>query len=108
MLSYALRHNPFKYKLEIDGEGWTSINKLLIALSSDHYNDVNRMIDHIITRQDIEEMIACSNKVRFELMDDKIRALYGHSNTFTRMNKIPTKPPAILYHGTTPSAILEP
>lgn len=105
MLSYALRHNPFKYKLEIDGEGWTSINNLLIALSSDHYNNDKRIIDHIITRQDIEEVITCSNKVRFELRDDKIRALYGHSNTFTKMNKIPSKPPAILYHGTTPSAI---
>ena len=105
MLSYALRHNPSKYKLEIDGEGWTSINKLLIELSSDHYNNDNRMIDRIVTRQDIEEMIACSNKVRFELRDDKIRALYGHSSTFTKINKIPSKPPAILYHGTTPSAI---
>jgi putative RNA 2'-phosphotransferase len=105
MLSYALRHNPSKYNLEVDGEGWTSIKKLLIALPSDHYNNDNRTIDHIITRQDIEEMIACSNKVCFELRDDKIRALYGHSNTFTKINKIPSKPPAILYHGTTPSAI---
>jgi putative RNA 2'-phosphotransferase len=90
MLSYALRHNPYKYNLEVDGEGWTSINKLLIALSSDHYNNDERMNDHIITRQEIEEIIACSNKVRFELRDDKIRALYGHSNTFTKMNKIPS------------------
>ena len=102
MLSYVLRHNPSKYKLEIDGEGWTSINKLLIALSSDHDN---RMIENINTRQDIEGMIACSNKVRFELRDDKIRALYGHSNAVTKMDKIPSKPPAVLYHGTTPSAI---
>jgi putative RNA 2'-phosphotransferase len=105
MLSHALRHNPSKYKLQIDGEGWTSINKLLSALSSGHYNNDNRMIDHVTTRQDLEEMIACSNKVRFELRDDKIRALYGHSNTITKMNRVPSRPPAILYHGTTPSAI---
>ena len=106
MLSYALRHNPYKYNLEVDGGGWTSINKLLIALSSDYYNNDNRMSDHIITRQDIEMMIASSDKVRFELTHEKIRALYGHSNLFTKINKIPgSMPPAILYHGTAPTAI---
>ncbi len=59
----------------------------------------------IILLQDIEEMIVCSNKVRFELRYEKICALYGHSNTFTKINKISSKPPAILYHGTTPSAM---
>ncbi len=31
ILSYALRHNPLKYNLVLDKEGWTSISELLIA-----------------------------------------------------------------------------
>jgi putative RNA 2'-phosphotransferase len=52
-------------------------------------------------------MIARSDKVRFEIKDDKIRALYGHSSSsipFTKIQKIASKPPHILYHGTSPSA----
>ena len=31
-----------------------------------------------IEKQNLEEMIARADKVRFEIKDDKIRALYGH------------------------------
>ena len=51
--------------------------------------------------------IARSDKVRFEIKDDKIRALYGHSSSsipFNKIQKIASKPPDILYHGTSPSA----
>ena len=105
ILSYALRHNPLKYNLVLDKEGWTSMNELLIALPLHHHND--RWYRHL-KRQDLEEMIARSDKVRFELKDDKIRALYGHSyyasGFFTKVHKITSKPPDILYHGTSPSA----
>src|SRR5919202_6214400 len=54
-------------------------------------------------------MIARSDKVRFEIKDNKIRALYGHSYSssfipFTKIQKTASKPPDILYHGTSPSA----
>jgi putative RNA 2'-phosphotransferase len=54
-------------------------------------------------------MIARPDKVRFELKDDKIRALYGYSyyyssNLFTKIHKTASKPPDILYHGTSPPA----
>ena len=106
ILSYALRHNPWKYNLVLDKEGWTSVNELLIALPLHHHS--NRWLRHL-KRQDLEEMIARSDKVRFELKDDKIRALYGHSHysssLFTTIQKIASKPPDILYHGTSPSAV---
>ena len=107
ILSYALRHNPLKYNLVLDKEGWTSISELLIALSLHHSN---RWLRHI-EKQNLEEMIARSDKVRFEIKDDKIRALYGHSCSssfiipFTKIQKIASKPPDILYHGTSPSAV---
>jgi RNA:NAD 2'-phosphotransferase (TPT1/KptA family) len=61
-----------------------------------------------IEKQNLEEMIARADKVRFEIKDDKIRALYGHSSSyssfipFTKIQKIASKPPDILYHGTSP------
>jgi putative RNA 2'-phosphotransferase len=109
ILSYALRHNPLKYDLVLDKEGWTSISELLIALSlhhDDQQHHSNRWLRHI-EKQNLEEMIARSDKIRFEINDDKIRALYGHSSSsipFTKIQKIASKPPDILYHGTSPSA----
>ncbi|MFL6401789.1 MAG: RNA 2'-phosphotransferase [Nitrososphaeraceae archaeon] len=103
IVSYALRHNPLEYNLMLDKEGWTSVDELLNALSL-HHN--NRWYRHL-KRQDLEDMIAGSDKVRFELKDSKIRALYGHSYSsilFTKMHKTASKPPAILYHGTSSSA----
>jgi putative RNA 2'-phosphotransferase len=107
ILSYALRHNPLKYNLVLDKEGWTSISELLIALSlHHHYHHNNRWLRHI-EKQNLEEVVARSDKVRFEIKDDKIRALYGHSSSFipfSKIQKIASKPPDILYHGTSPSA----
>jgi putative RNA 2'-phosphotransferase len=110
ILSYALRHNPLKYNLVLDKEGWTSISELLTALSLHHYDHLsNRWLRHI-QKQNLEEMIARSDKVRFEIKSDKIRALYGHSSSssssihFTKIQKISSTPPDILYHGTSPSA----
>jgi putative RNA 2'-phosphotransferase len=110
ILSYALRHNPLKYRLELDEEGWTSLDGLIDALLGLYRNNKwhgNLHHDHHhITRKDIEEMIARSDKTRFELKDDKIRALYGHSSALhTKVTKIPAKPPSILYHGTSPLVI---
>ena len=107
ILSYALRHNPLKYNLVLDKEGWTSISELLVALSLHHHHHSNRWLRHI-EKQNLEEMIARSVKVRFEIKDDEIRALYGHSSSsfipFTKIHKRASKPPDILYHGTSPSA----
>jgi putative RNA 2'-phosphotransferase len=105
ILSYALRHNPLKYNLVLDKEGWTSISELLFALSLHHYHHSNKWLRHI-EKQNLENMITRSDKVRFEIKDDKIRALYGHSSSipFTKIRKIDSKPPDILYHGTSPTA----
>ena len=109
ILSYALRHNPLKYNLVLDKEGWTSIGELLIALSLHHHvhdnHRSNRWLRNI-EKKNLENMIARSDKVRFEIKNDKIRALYGHSSSipFTKIQRIASKPPDILYHGTSPSA----
>ena len=91
-ISYALRHRPQDYGLVLDEYGWTSLDALINALSRQkRYSS--------LTINDIELVIAASDKTRFEINGDKIRALYGHS-TDSLIVRSPTQPPDILYHGT--------
>ena len=91
-ISYALRHAPWEYELEMDEEGWVPVEQLLDALhrESDWKN---------ITQEDIEQMINMSEKKRHEIVGSKIRAFYGHSIPM-KISKVKSKPPEILYHGT--------
>jgi putative RNA 2'-phosphotransferase len=91
-ISYALRHAPWEYELELDPNGWVLIKQLI-----DSFNLDRKWIN--LTLSDIEEMINKSEKKRHEIFDNKIRALYGHSTP----NKIvleKAEPPDVLYHGT--------
>lgn len=84
-ISYALRHAPWKYELEMDEEGFVPLEQLLNALK--------------ITKDDVIKVMEISEKKRLELDGNKIRALYGHSIPM-HIKKIEGTPPAILYHGT--------
>lgn len=91
-LSYALRHAPWEYELEMDAEGKVPIDQLLNALHrEEHWKDVQEA--------DIQEVIAKSEKKRFELKDGMIRAFYGHSIPM-KIVKEEKMPPKVLYHGT--------
>lgn len=92
-ISYALRHAPWEYELELDSEGFVPIKQLLDALNES--NDYDRDI----IREDLIYIIENSDKKRHEIVGDKIRALYGHSVP-AKIVKAEAKPPAILYHGT--------
>ena len=66
-VSYALRHNPFKYGLEIDEEGWVLISQLLSALHKDKkWSNV--------TENDLVLMIEKSKKKRHIILNGKIKA----------------------------------
>ena len=91
-ISYALRHAPWEYELEMDEEGWVPIGQLLDAL---HRNNAWKYV----TTKDIEQMIECSEKKRHELKNGRIRAFYGHSMPM-KIIKEEKMPPDILYHGT--------
>ena len=71
-ISYALRHAPWEYELELNEDGWVSVKQLLVALRED-----NKWVD--VEERDLEYMIKASEKKRYELKDGNIRALYGHS-----------------------------
>lgn len=91
-ISYALRHAPWEYELEMDEEGWVPVGQLLDALHrTDRWSN--------ICEADLIEMIEKSEKKRHELIDGKIRAFYGHS-TPIKILKDEKMPPNFLYHGT--------
>ncbi len=72
-LSHALRHEPWLYELELDDDGWVSLDAVLDALrrERDEWRD--------LSRSDIERMIESSSKRRHEVVGTRVRALYGQS-----------------------------
>ena len=96
-ISYALRHAPWEYELELDEEGFVPVVQLIHALNeSGEYKET-------ITKDDILHIIKISEKKRHELKDGKIRALYGHTVP-SHIRKETVVPPDILYHGTSHKA----
>ena len=97
-ISYALRHAPWEYELELDEQGFVPIAQLLHA-----FNESNSY-EKEITQADLEQIIKQSDKKRHEIVGDKIRALYGHTLPQI-IKKEPGIPPTILYHGSTHKAL---
>ena len=98
-ISYALRHAPQEYELELDEEGFVPIDQLLHAINE------GGNYDREVTKDDLEEIIRTSEKKRHEIVGDKIRALYGHSVP-QFIKKEEGVPPNVLYHGTTQEALV--
>jgi putative RNA 2'-phosphotransferase len=97
-MSHALRHEPWLYELELDGEGWTPVEALLATLRSEQaeWNDLEA--------GDLAEVIRTSAKSRHEMKDGRIRALYGHSVP-GKLSRIASPPPERLFHGTSPQTL---
>ena len=87
-ISYALRHAPWEYELELDEQGFVPITQLLHALNE------SNSYERKITQADLEQIIVQSDKKRHEIVGDKIRALYGHSVP-QNIKKEQGNPPAI-------------
>ncbi len=97
-ISYALRHAPWEYELELDSEGFVTVEQLINAINE------NSNYDRPINVSDLEYIIKNSDKIRHEIKGDRIRALYGHSIPM-HISKEPIVPPDVLYHGTTHKAL---
>jgi putative RNA 2'-phosphotransferase len=96
-LAYMLRHHPESAGITLDEEGFTDLPPLLKILNA-RYKDAKV---GEITKNTIEEMIRQSDKRRYEILGNKIRALYGHSVAAKVVMQEATEVPQILYHGTT-------
>ena len=87
-LSYILRHKPETIGLTLDKQGWANIDELL-----------EKTTDFCLTEDTIQRITKESNKQRFMIKGNKIRANQGHSLNIN-LALSPQKPPSILYHGT--------
>ena len=101
-LSKHLRHTPDRLGFTLAQGGWVSVDKLLAACAAHQFP---------LTRAELEEVVATSDKQRFSFDETKtrIRANQGHSVAVDLQLK-PQIPPGVLYHGTgerSVSAILE-
>ena len=95
-ISYALRHRPNEFGLSLDKEGWVDFEVFCRALAS-YKHPV------YVDKETIEKIITESDKKRFELINGKIRATYGHSID-TKIEFKKSIPPNILFHGTSHKA----
>lgn len=89
-LSYVLRHHPEAVGVTLDPEGWIAIDELLAALAAH---------GRALTRAELEEVVATSDKKRFALDRERIRANQGHSIEVD-LALAPQAPPEVLFHGT--------
>lgn len=100
-ISHALRHEPWVYELELDRNGFVELANVLEALNSVDDNSFPKII-----AEDVELMIQASEKQRHEIVDGKIRALYGHSlpGLIAREPFVPDSQME-LYHATSPELV---
>ena len=91
-MSLILRHEPTKFGVVLDAEGYTPINELLEAINSSH-SEVT--IDDIVNVVENVE----PDKKRFTIEGGDVRANYGHSIA-GKIEHDEAAPPQRLYHGT--------
>ncbi|MFI5486032.1 RNA 2'-phosphotransferase [Micromonospora echinaurantiaca] len=94
-MSLALRHQPGRFGLTLDGAGWVPVGEFLAALRID--------------RADLDAVVAGNDKQRFALERgpdgvERIRASQGHSIPVD-LGLVPVPPPDTLYHGTGAAAV---
>ncbi len=94
-LALLLRHRAEKFGLAVEaGTGYADLDEVESICT--------RMFKGRVSRGDILALVAHSpdGKQRFEVVDRRIRALYGHSQVVVDYPTV--DPPEFLYHGTAP------
>jgi putative RNA 2'-phosphotransferase len=91
-LSRHLRHAPQELGLTLGPGGWIDVDDLLAGCKG---------AGKSLTRAQLEEIVADSDKQRFSFDENgtRIRANQGHS-VEVDLQLEPTTPPTVLYHGT--------
>jgi putative RNA 2'-phosphotransferase len=97
LMSLALRHEPGRFGLTLDPEGYVSIEELITALEGTFPGISASMVMDVVHRIEQE-------KKRFSVRDDDIRANYGHSLAEAIKHEAVT-PPGRLLHGTHRAAV---
>lgn len=91
-MSLMLRHEPERFGIVLDPEGFASLDEVVAALAAENPGT---------SVEDVKEVVETiePDKQRFSIVDGEIRANYGHSLS-DRIVHEPAAPPAVLYHGT--------
>ena len=89
LLSLVLRHRPQEFDIEVDAQGFADVSAVLTGLQKK---------DGDIGMSDIVAIVEGTEKKRFEIVDGKIRARYGHSFEVD-LGLEPAEPPEVLYKG---------
>jgi len=89
-LTYLLRHRSRDYPLVFDERGYVDWSDLVDIVQERFYD---------VTEEQIRAVVTDSEKKRFELRDEKVRATYGHSFAID-LGDTAVEPPARLYFGT--------
>ncbi|MDA0333997.1 MAG: RNA 2'-phosphotransferase [bacterium] len=87
LLSLILRHRPDEFGLNMDAYGFIPLAEVVESVQQ-RYSAVEE--------EDIRDLIETSRQHRFEIVDDRVRALYGHS-FFVEMDGEPMAAPEHLY-----------
>jgi putative RNA 2'-phosphotransferase len=96
-MSHLLRHAPEQAGLALDPEGFVPLADLVAVLARS---------DHGVTAESVRDVVSviAPEKQRFTIVDQDIRANYGHSID-TRIVHTRATPPDTLYHGTSVTAL---
>jgi len=94
-LSFVLRHHPEKIGIQLDQYGRVDLDELIQKFNEHYGNQINKSF--------IDQIIKQSDKQRYAIEGNTIRALYGHSMPVDPLAK-PTMPPTHLFHGTSHAA----
>src|SRR6185503_15716674 len=92
LLALILRHRAADYGLTLDPEGFVPLDSLLAAVNSTRGW-------HWVRAEHVEEVIAHQTKRRYEIVEDDIRAIYGHTLE-AGISYPQVVPPDVLLHGT--------
>lgn len=94
-LALILRHEPVKFGLKLDSHGFSDLDSVWQAVN-------NHFKGKLTPQEFLDKLESDAGKQRFEVVNGRIRALYGHS--YQDVDYPPAVPPELLYHGTTPEA----
>lgn len=88
-LAYMLRHQPDEFDLEVDDHGYGELTDVIRAL--------NERLGEAVAEDDVREAVESGDRQRYEIVGDRIRALYGHSIEVQPGE--PARPPERLFVG---------
>ena len=98
VLAFALRHQPLRFGVALDDEGFADLNDLVVGIRFSHYDWAT------LDREEVVDAIRHTDPERFEVRDGLVRARYGHSVPLGSPGERQIPPPVLL-HGTSADSV---